>query len=67
MKMPEPIHPLTHDHLVLIREGMEQLEHADRQIEQAVRAGIDVADYKKQVMELRTKLQRLKTAYFPGQ
>jgi hypothetical protein len=64
--MEDPIRPLTDDHLVEIKDGLDKLDQAERMVEQAIRAGIDVEGEKKRIAELRTKLRRIGTAYFPG-
>lgn len=50
-----------------IRDQLNKLDEADVQIARAERAGIDMAERKKQAQEARQRLLKIKQAYFPGQ
>jgi hypothetical protein len=64
--MDNPSHPLTDDHLVMIKDAMARLADADHMITKAKMAGIAVDEQQKQVHELRNKLRQIGHAYFPG-
>lgn len=59
--------PLGPDDLVELKQKIVELDQADKLIEQAVRAGIDVSGQQEQTRELRDKLMKMKQAFFPGQ
>lgn len=59
--------PLTPDDLAELKKRLEELDEAERLIEQSVRAGIDMSNQQKQARELRDRLTRMKQAFFPGQ
>lgn len=58
--------PLTADDLVEINNKLRELDRADKEIERAIRGGIDMTGQKEKAAELRKQLTKLKTAYFPG-
>lgn len=64
--MAEP-GPLGPDDLVELKARLVELDHADKLIEQAVRAGIDVSGQQEKTRDLRDKLMKMKQAFFPGQ
>lgn len=59
--------PLGTADLVELKQKLVELDKADKLIEQASRAGIDVASQKDRTRELRDKLMKMKQAFFPGQ
>lgn len=59
--------PLTAADLVDLKRNLTDLDRAEKMIEQAQRAGIDVGTQKERATEMRDKLMRLKQAFFPGQ
>lgn len=59
-------HPLTEQDYEAIVTGLKDLDEADRQADLAMRAGIDLADSKKQIADTRAKLMKLRQVYFPG-
>ncbi len=59
--------PLTSTDLVELKKNLTELDKAEKMIEQAQRAGIDVGTQKERATEMRDKLMRLKQAFFPGQ
>jgi phage terminase large subunit-like protein len=59
--------PLTDADLAELKVKLSELDQADKLIEQAKRAGIDVEPQLQRAKELRDKLQRLKQAFWPGQ
>jgi hypothetical protein len=59
-------HPLTEDHLTLLKDGFSRLDQAERMIQKAHLAGIDVTEQKKGVTELRKQLRQIGNTYFPG-
>lgn len=64
MPPPEVLTPTDLDN---IKESLQQLDDADSLIEQAQRAGIEVAGFKDSSRNARDKLLRLKQAFFPGE
>lgn len=50
-----------------IRAQLRSLDDADKEIQLAQRAGIDVAEQVKEATDLRAKLIRIRQAYYPGQ
>jgi len=59
--------PLGPEDLVELKQKMVELDKADKLIEQAVRAGIDVTGQQEKTRDLRDKLMKMKQAFFPGQ
>jgi hypothetical protein len=59
-------HPLTPDHLLLIKDALTKLQEADMMVTKAKNAGIDVGEQSKQISDLRTRLRQIGIAYFPG-
>lgn len=58
--------PLTDADLVELKKNLEELDKADKLIDQALRAGIDVGTQKDRAKEARDKLMRMKQAFWPG-
>ncbi len=65
--MAEETGPLKAADLVELTAQLARLQTAELEIERAERAGIDLADQKTRVRDLRTQLSKIKQAYFPGQ
>lgn len=59
--------PLTHMHLGQIQDALRVIDQAEKQIELARRAGIDVSKQDSECKESKEKLLRIKNVYFPGQ
>lgn len=59
--------PLGPEDLAELKVKLTELDQADKLIEQAVRAGIDVSGQQVKTRELRDKLVKMKQAFFPGQ
>lgn len=58
--------PLTDEHLQQINDNLALLKELDGQIKQAKAADIDVSVLEQQARDLRTKINKIKQAYFPG-
>lgn len=58
--------PLTESHYQQIVNNLDILDQAQRQVEKAKQAGINVADQQAQITETRAKLLQIKNVYFPG-
>jgi len=58
--------PLTDNDFHEIKKRLTDLDEADRQIDKATRAGIEVGDAKIRSAEHRSKLLQIKQTYFPG-
>ena len=58
--------PLTQDDLVTINRSLQALSEAERVAERAAQAGIDMSEQKKQIVDQRNQLMKLKQAFFPG-
>ncbi len=59
--------PVSELDLASAREQLKNLDLAEREIQKAKRAGIDVAAQEQQARELRVKLMQILQTYFPGQ
>jgi hypothetical protein len=64
--MAENDHPLTEQHLQEINGGLDKIRSAQRQIQLAKMAGIDVSSLEAQAADAQEKLTKLKQVYFPG-
>lgn len=64
--MPDPKSPMTDADLVQINERLSELDEADKLIDASIRAGIDIKDQRERTQELRSRLVRMKQAFFPG-
>ena len=64
--MPETKPPMTEADLVQINERISELDEADKLIDASIRAGIDIKDQRERTQELRSRLVRMKQAFFPG-
>ena len=69
---PSPVS--TPENLAMINENLAKLDHAEREVETAMRAGVhelpggeSIAQAKEQIKTLRSQLLRIKNVYFPGQ
>jgi hypothetical protein len=49
-----------------IKARMKDLEEAERQIDKAMNAGLDVTAQREQAKQLRAQLTRIKQTYFPN-
>jgi hypothetical protein len=65
---------ITGEHLAQINDAIGKLKEAEKEIALAERAGLvagpqgqKLADYKQQVADNLTKLQNIKSVYFPNQ
>lgn len=63
--MPEPV--LKENDLEAIKANLADLDEAENQIRLAEQAGIDVSTFKAQLRDQRQQLNRIRSAYFPGQ
>ncbi len=59
--------PLGPADLIELKQKLVELDKADKLIEQAKRAGIDVEGQQAKTRELRDKLMKMKQSFFPGQ
>lgn len=50
-----------------IRAQMDRLDEAETALRRAKTAGIELVEQEKQIKENRSRLLKLKQAYFPGQ
>lgn len=62
----DEVNPLGPEHLTEIREKLEMLKEAERQVDRATLAGVDVGDAKLKISKLRVDLTKIKTVYFPN-
>lgn len=58
--------PLRDEDLTEINESIKALDEADKLIDQAVRAGIDISDKREESRQSRERLMKIKQAFFPG-
>ena len=58
--------PVTEQDYEQLKAQLERLKDLDAALNTAQAAGVDVADRKRQVAELRSNLNKFKAAYFPG-
>lgn len=58
--------PLGSEHLTEIKEKLEMLKEAERQVDKAVIAGVEVGDAKTKIAKLRVDLTKIRTVYFPN-
>lgn len=61
-----PNGPLKEEDLTEINASLSALEEADRIIDQAMRAGIDVSEKRSEAQASRERLLKIKQAFFPG-
>lgn len=59
------VNPLTEDHYNQISKALADGRLAERHIEMAKRAGIDVSEHEKNHTENMQKLRQIKQVYFP--
>lgn len=59
--------PLSQDDLTELKAKLADLDTADKLIDQAKRAGIDMTTQLDRARELRDRLVKLKQAFWPGQ
>jgi hypothetical protein len=62
--MPDKL--LHEEHLQLIMKHLADLDEADRHIEMAKRAGINVENHEAASKQARGQLLNIKQVYFPG-
>jgi hypothetical protein len=62
----QPPNPLTEADLEEMNRKLLELDEADKVIDKAVRAGIDMTGPIAKSREVREQLLRLKQAFFPG-
>jgi len=60
------VSPLTEQDYERIRDAMADIAEAQRQLDLAKRAGIDVSALEAQLTEQAGKLRALRQVYFPG-
>jgi hypothetical protein len=65
--MPDEAGPLGPADLEELKLQLGKLDQADREIDKAVRAGLDMTGQKTRVRELREQLTKVRQSYFPGQ
>jgi hypothetical protein len=58
---------LPPDTLEKLNGALGQLDEADKAIELAIRAGVDMTDQRQRSAENRAKLNRMKQTFYPGQ
>ncbi len=58
--------PFSEDDRVNLDQSLLRLDDADKTIKRAEMAGIDVTQQKKDAKETRSKLMKLKNAFFSG-
>lgn len=58
--------PLTDKDLKDIDEHLKNLDEAELELGRAIRAGIEVTDQAERIRDARTRLKKIKSAYFPG-
>lgn len=63
--MPEPL--LDNDDLVVLNDALQRLEDNEENLDRAQQAGIEVGPIRARFEEDKTKIRRIKTAFFPGQ
>lgn len=61
-----PQNPLTEQDREEIDRALQAAEDAQALIEQAARAGMDVAEFQSRTREARDRLLRIKSTFFPG-
>lgn len=64
--MPDENGPFTDTDLDELNARLKDLDSADILIRKAVQAGLDIGEADKQSRDMRTKLTRVKTSFFPG-
>ncbi len=64
--MAEDSSPLSEGDFTELTANLAKLDQAEREMERASRAGIDMSGQKVQMRELREKLTKVKQSYFPG-
>ena len=64
--MPPTILPLTTEHLAQIDSSLSSLADAQRQIELAQAAGLDMGAQAATVADLQKRLKAIRQVYFPG-
>jgi len=62
--MPDKL--LHEEHYHIIIKNLADLDEADRHIDMAKRAGINVADHEAASKQARSQLQNIRQVYFPG-
>lgn len=65
--MPNNDSPLNEQDLADLKTNLVELDKAEKLIDQASRAGIDVGPQLERARETRDKLMRMKQAFWPGQ
>lgn len=58
--------PLTEEHLPIIEQGIEQAKEAEKHLELAKQVGLDVEQLAKGNADTLSRLQKIKSVYFPG-
>ena len=58
--------PLDASHLAQIKDHLETLDSVQQHIDTAVRAGINMEDQQKRLVDTKQKLLQLKNTYFPN-
>lgn len=59
--------PFTAEDLARMKEGLVKLNSADNLIKKSIQAGIEMGPQQAETRELREKLTRMKSTFFPGQ
>lgn len=62
--MPEPL--LDEDDLAILNEALQRLEDNEENLTRAEQAGINTTAIRARFDEDKTKIRRIKTAFFPG-
>lgn len=62
--MAEPL--LDQDDLAVLNEALQRIEENEENLNRAEQAGIDVVSIRARFEEDKTKIRRIKTAFFPG-
>ena len=59
--------PLTADDKLRINASLKEIDSAEELIAASKRAGLDLGDREARLKEIRSKLQKVKRAFFPNE
>lgn len=62
--MPDPL--LDDDDLVVLNDALQRLEDNEENLNRAEQAGMPTAEIRARFEEDKSKIRRIKTAFFPG-
>lgn len=63
--MPEPL--LDAEDLAVLNDALQRLEDNEENLNRAEQAGLDIGSIRARFEEDKSKIRRIKTAFFPGQ